>query len=234
METFGFYGNRLQLVKTNLYTPTEDALWLAAAVPANKNDHLFEAGFGTGAAGLSLLTRCPATHLDAIENHPELYRLGQQNIQNNQLATRVTLAQADIRTYKTSTLADHSFANPPFHNHADGFTTPDPAKDHAHGIDKAAFLAWLNGLMTATKADGTITLITHAHTRPWCLNMAEKSNRCLHILPLATHPNKPPKRLLAHLKKGAFTCVEHPPLAAYDADIRDKILRNAEPLGIFE
>lgn len=227
-ETSYLLGGRLQVWQTpELYSPSEDAVWLAAAAATLAGTHFFEAGFGTGAAGLCLLTLRPDIQLTAIEKQPMLLAAALRNAALNKLETRLEAYSGDVLTAKPLRLAEHSFSNPPFHvpqKEQQGSSKP---RDIAHARPFTLDV-WLSAMACHTQPEGALVLITHASDSKDLRQFAHKHGYGLQLVFLHSHPTRPCKRVLARLQRGTENHESR--LDIFEATLREKVLRQAEPL----
>ena len=77
-----------------------DAVLLAAACPAEPNDHILDLGCGVGSAGLCALYRIPDTKLTGVDVLPDHIELAAQNAQNNHKDQRANFIAEDIRDFE--------------------------------------------------------------------------------------------------------------------------------------
>ena len=99
-----------------------DAVFLAAACPAQRGDHVLEAGCGAGAASLCLLARIPEAKITGVEIDSGLAALARENAAANgksesfeSIAADITASWAELQAAGLRSDAyDHVIANPPF------------------------------------------------------------------------------------------------------------------------
>jgi len=208
--------------------PSEDAAWLAAALP-NSGTSYFEAGLGTGAASFCLLARLPQAKVTGLELQPEMIAAASHNLTLNPLANhRLEIVAGNITTFTPPEPFEHSFANLPYYQPEDGFKSQHPVRDKAHGLGETKLVDWFAGLKRTTRPDGTITCIGHIQQLDdFC---AFFKNATLHIIELRTHATRPAKRAImqAHLSGPA---ARHDYIAEnFNPALRQAILQQAESL----
>lgn len=208
--------------------PSEDAAWLAAALPSSGTRY-FEAGLGTGAASFCVLARLPQAHITGLELQPEMMAAATHNLTLNPAAHhRLEIVAGDIITFTPSQPFEHSFANLPYYQPEAGFKSHHPVRDKAHGLGETKLVDWFAGLKRATQHDGTITCIGHIQQlEDFCTFFKDTS---LHIIELRTHTTRPAKRAImqAHLSGPA---ARHNYIAEnFNPALRQAILQQAESL----
>src|SRR5690606_1775742 len=128
------YGNRLAIEQPlEGYRFGTDAMVLAAAIRAKKNQHVLELGSGVGAALLAAALRLPDVRFTGIERELDYVTLLESNIARNALADRVTAIAGDVTDKtlaKNGGTFDHVMANPPFYKEQKK-RTPKPLRKAA-------------------------------------------------------------------------------------------------------
>ena len=101
-----------------------DAVFLAAACPAEAGDAVLEAGCGAGVASLCLLARVEGIGVTGVEADPALAALARENAAANGFGERFQAVAADVAAPWSSLDGqllregyDHVMANPPFYAH---------------------------------------------------------------------------------------------------------------------
>lgn len=218
--TFTLLGGQLTLANTPP-RPTEDALWLAAALPVCKEEYL-EFGLGNGAAAMALLRRAPNAVVHGIEIEKELATLATHNALLNNLAQRLHVHVADAQTFQSPQKFQHSFSNPPFHNVTTGFYST--SKQVAHGTSPQALATWVQNMHDHTQKGGTCTVIIHADMR----TSLPPAGLCVY---LKSHPQHPAKRVILQWHVGSpppFT--KEVTLETFNQTLRKEVLEHGAPL----
>ena len=95
MTSDSWYGGRLTLRQPEKgFKATTDALLLAAAIPQD-SQHVLELGTGVGAASLALAARLDQVKVTAVERDEEIAAMLAQNIDDNEMSTRVVAVSGD-------------------------------------------------------------------------------------------------------------------------------------------
>lgn len=233
--TFGLLGGQLTLLRPPAGHPiTEDALWLAAALPRESTTYL-EAGTGTGAAALALLSQTPESTLTGVEIDPALATQATANAALNQLAERFNVIQGDIHAHPLPThfKARHSFANPPFHLRTQGFQTKTARRQQAHGLTEPAdLIRWLDFLWQHTQATGSLTLLLHTDLLATALAHAASTGN-IRLCWLDSGRTLPTRVILQIQPTVAPPELTAQTLNTADAAIRQSVLRQGAPLWRF-
>ena len=202
----GILNNRLRLWQpaksSHGYRFNSDSVLLAAAVPATAGQTVLELGSGVGAAALSLAYRVPDILLLAVEINPELARLGTRNASENGLANAVKTIVADaaaLPLHPNPPMLDHIMLNPPYY---------ESSRERLGRAPQARFQPpekplrqWLTPAVACLKTNGSLTMIYPANRVAEGLDALPADLGKIQILPLLSHPDQPPKRLLIHAQK---------------------------------
>lgn len=157
-----FHRGRFWLVQpTTGHRAGMDAMMLAAAVPSAFAGRLADFGAGAGAAGLAVLSRCPAAEVVLVERSTEMAGFAATTLAhpgNAHLGNRASVLTADVtlsgRARTQAGLADNSFdfiiMNPPF-NASEDRATPDPLRRQAHVMEDGLFESWIRSAAAVAK-----------------------------------------------------------------------------------
>lgn len=217
-----------------------DAVFLAAAVPAEDGDMVLDAGAGVGPAALCLASRLPGVRVKGIEADGLMAELARHNAEANGVAGRVEFIHGDILKAKgllTPGSFDHVMANPPFRKASRGSAPPDPAKAAATVEGAATLPDWINFCVAMVKADGSVTLIHHAERLDEILSCIQVRLGDIIVFPLRPDDGgKPAKRVIIRGRKGGTASTRITPgLALHNSDgaytrEAQKILRDGTAL----
>jgi len=147
-----------------------DALLLAAALPPGAAGCVVDLGAGTGAAGLAVAARCPATTVVLVERDPVLAGLARAAIgltENAALAGRVRVVEADVGAPAAVRLAAglsggaaaHVVINPPFHPPGAVRASPAAGRAAAHVLADGGLEPWLRTAAWALAPGGGLAVI---------------------------------------------------------------------------
>lgn len=218
-----------------------DAVFLAAAIPAEANDLVLEIGCGTGAAMLCLGARAPQCRVMGLEMQRDLVRLAGDNIVLNQMSGRLSVMVGDVLQPPPRLSPgsfDHVMANPPYIERGRGTEGPNSAKAAANFEGTAGLADWVRFALTMVRAGGTITFI-HRADRIDALtgHIAGRAGEVV-IFPLWAGEGRPASRVLVRARKQiAAPARIAPGLVLHDTDGRftaaaEAVLRGAEPLEL--
>ena len=175
--------------------PSEDAFWLAASVPPLPNTtSVLDMGCGAGAVGLALLTRQPHVVLHGIDSDSAMVAHAQQNAALN--ARRAQFTTADIAHHTPAALYPVIVCNPPFHAVVRGHTAASARKRLAHSLPAAGLSPWVNAWARCLAPGGRVYLVLHAALATELATCGHVFGGSLRLAPLASHPSRPPKRML--------------------------------------
>ncbi len=141
-----------------------DAVLLAAAIGADSEETVVEAGSGSGALALCVARRV-GCRVEGIELQSELAVLGSENIALNDLSNRVSIHEGDIinppSIFKLG-MYDHAVANPPYFESSSSQPSSVPCRALSHHFSHSSFEQWFHFLLSSVKPKGTVTLIGRA------------------------------------------------------------------------
>jgi tRNA1(Val) A37 N6-methylase TrmN6 len=168
-----------------------DAVFLAAACPAEGSAAVIEAGCGAGVASLSLLARAPGITVTGVEADPALAALAQANALENGFGDRFQAVAADVAAPWSSLEGqllregyDHVIANPPFYAHGRARLSKDGRNARSRAMPGGGLDIWLRFLAAAARPGGTATVIHTAEALPQLLNAFEGRFGGLLVIPL--------------------------------------------------
>ncbi len=141
LDTF-YHGRILVLQKRKGYRFSVDAPLLADFIETRPTEELLELGGGCGIISL-LLSQKVFRHLVCLEVQPALADLAKRNVQLNQLEERITVIEADLRTYAPGKKFDVIFSNPPYYKKNSGWLSVNQEKAiarHEILVDVAAIM----------------------------------------------------------------------------------------------
>lgn len=191
----GFLGGRLQVLQPEKgFRAGIDSVFLAAAVPCQPGEMVFEAGIGAGAAALCLLGRTADLQVTGIELSTRYVLLCEENARRNGFDQNLKVIRADLRdALRKDAIAmplpntfHHAMANPPFHE--EGKSTPSPhlLKAQAHALAPEDLEIWVRVLHSLVMPKGTVTLIHKADMLGKILALMDERFGDIRIAPL--HP----------------------------------------------
>ena len=238
----GLLGGRVRL-RQPAHGPRAaiDPVFLAAAVPAEPNQQILDAGCGAGAAMLCLAARVPQCRVIGLELQRDLVRLAGDNVLLNGMADRLSVMVGDLLRPPprlSPGMFDHVMANPPFIEQGRGSRVADPAKAAATIEGDAALGDWVRFVLGMVRAKGTVTFIHRADRIDALLGQLAGRAGGVVIFPLWPRAGQPASRVLVQARKGVAAPARLAPgLVLHEADGRftaaaDAILRAGDALQL--
>lgn len=208
----GFLDGRFEL-----YQPKKglragsDAMFLAASIPARSGETVVEAGLGTGAAAMALLTRVEGVCVTGVERHTPHAILARRNADLNLMGDRLRVVDADILSARLAELTgagdsatfDHAMANPPYYEAGRVRDSDTASKATAHVMPPGGLTQWVAKLVRLTRPGGTVTFIHRPEVLPELLGAMEHGCGRLLVLPLLPHERRAASRVLVQGTKGS-------------------------------
>jgi tRNA1(Val) A37 N6-methylase TrmN6 len=188
-----------------------DAVFLAAACPAQAGDKVLEAGAGSGIVSLAVARRVPGVSVTGVEINPRLASLADANAASNGLAETVRFIEGDVTRGAGAFAAlglvpssfDHVLANPPFLAMGEARLPPDAMLRRAHAADPGEWEGWVRFLSAFARPKGTLTLIHRADALPRLLPLLERRFGSLIVFPLFPRRGEAATRILIQGVKGS-------------------------------
>jgi tRNA1(Val) A37 N6-methylase TrmN6 len=181
-----------------------DPVFLAAAVPAEPNQQILDAGCGAGAAMLCLAARVQQCRVVGLELQRDLVRIAGDNAVLNRMGDRLSVMVGDL-LHPPPRLSpgsfDHVMANPPFIERGRGSEAPNPAKAAANIEGEAALGDWVRFALVMVRAKGTVTFIHRADRIDALLGQLAGRAGGIVIFPLWPRAGQPAGRVLVQARK---------------------------------
>ncbi len=203
------------------YRVAVDPILLAASVATTGQQHILDAGCGTGAAALCLATRLPNCTVVGVERQTEIAELARSNVEANGFAGRITIEAASFPDYVALHREgfDQVVMNPPFYEDGKHTRSPHPGKAASHGEDSLSLADWIVGAFTVLSAEGTLTLIHRADRMAEILMALDRRFGAVLVFPLWPRAGVEAKRVLISAIKGRKTSPRIlPGLALHNSD----------------
>jgi tRNA1(Val) A37 N6-methylase TrmN6 len=240
--------NYLLAGKVRLLQPTRgfrsglDAVFLAAAVPAEAGDRVHEAGSGAGAGALCVAARVDHSLVTGIELQPRMTTLAETNAGLNEFSDRVRFHTGDITDPPQEILAaepfDHVMMNPPYQEH--GKARMSPAREtHLSRMEESGTLEdWIDYGLAVLKSQGSISIVHRADRLDDVLACLRNRAGEIAVYPLWPGEGKTAKRVVVRARKGVRSrlrmlpgMVLHGPDGKY-TDAAQQILRGLSGLPL--
>jgi tRNA1(Val) A37 N6-methylase TrmN6 len=207
-----FLGGRLTVLQPEKgYRAGIDAVFLAATIPCNAGESVFEAGIGAGVASLCVAARSPATHITGVEITSRYALLCEENAKRNGYGTLVKVITADVKEALRRDLAhmpqhgsfNHAYANPPYFE--DGKVTPSPSllKAQAHSFGPDDLDIWIKVMIAMVGLRGSVTLIHRAESLGKILTSMESKLGDIRVAPLYARDGTSASRVVVQGIKGS-------------------------------
>ena len=208
----GFLGGRLKILQPEKgFRAGIDSVFLAAAVPCEAGQSVFEAGCGPGVAALCLLARNPEVKLTGVEVASRYALICEENGRRNGMQDRLRVIHADLRDGlrrdqigmpQPGSFA-HAMANPPFFD--EGKSTPSPhlLKSQAHAFGPEDLELWVKTLHLMLAVRGSVTLVHRADSLGQLLDCLQNRFGDIRIAPLFPRRGAAASRILVQGIKGS-------------------------------
>lgn len=193
----GFLGGRIKLLQPKKgYRAGLDAVFLAASVPCEAGQRVFEAGMGVGTAALCLVARVPGVRVTGVELSPLYAGLARANIERNSAGGVVEIIEGDVADvtrnrsgcFPPTGSFDHVIANPPYHAAQRSTASPSEAKARAHSMDEGELGAWIMAMAAMARPRGTISIVQRPEHLPAIIEALGKRAGDIRVAPLFPRP----------------------------------------------
>jgi tRNA1(Val) A37 N6-methylase TrmN6 len=220
-------GGRLRLHQPprGAHRAGTDAVLLAGLIAPEPGAVVCDVGAASGAVGLAVALRSPGCRAVLVERDPALADFARRNAEENGLAARTTIIEADVLAPGTRRhaaglapgLADLVLTNPPFFEPGRHRSSPVAGKASAHDFVEGGLDAWLRTCVDLLRPQGRLGLIHRADHLPACLEALAGRFGGVSVRPVHANANQPAIRILVTAVKGSrapFALL--PPLDLHD------------------
>lgn len=225
-----FHRGRFVLVQpTRGHRAGMDALVLAAALPGAFSGRVADLGAGAGAAGLAVLSRCPAATALLVEREPvmaDAARLTLARAENRAFASRAEVLAADVELASparttaglVNSSADAVIMNPPF-NAPDDRASADPLRSGAHVLKPGLIEAWVRTAAAIARPGGWFAMIARPASLGEALAAVEGRFGAIELLGVHPRPAEAAIRFVIRARKGSRAALKFaPPLVLHGPD----------------
>lgn len=206
METTqdAFLDGRLTVLQpAKGYRAAMDAVFLAAACPAQSGQTVLDLGLGVGVAALCLSARVPGLYLTGLEIQPDYAALAEMNAARNAAPLEVICGDAaKLGPELKARSFDHVITNPPFFDPANGLRNPDAGRDKAFR-ESMDLGRWLDIALRRVGPAGSLTVIHRAERLPILLSVLDGRLGGLRIIPLQPRQEQAAGRVIVTGRKGS-------------------------------
>jgi tRNA1(Val) A37 N6-methylase TrmN6 len=208
----GFIGGRLTVLQPEKgYRAGIDSVFLAASIPTNPGESLFEAGIGTGVAALCVAGRVPGVHITGMEISQRYAMMAEENARRNGLAQSIRVIHGDVKEALRRDLShlpahgsfSHAFANPPYHDQDKATPSPNILKAQAHSFAPEDLELWVKVLATMVTLRGTVTMIYRPEGLGRILGAMENRFGDIRVAPLFAREGTSASRVIVQGVKGS-------------------------------
>lgn len=208
-------GKTLRLYRNALSIST-DALLLAGFLPSVPVGEALEIGTGAGTISVLCALRGKMRRIDAVEIQGELCSLAKENLLRNSLTERITLIEADIRSFFPEKRYPLIFSNPPYYKVGGGKKPKS----------RLSYLSRFEENLTLDELLETVERLLSDDGRFFCVYLYSRRNDLLEkaeeqglfprrLFPVTKHEGAMPTLFLVELGRGSFPFREEKPLALY-------------------
>ncbi len=164
----GFLGGKLKILQPEKgFRAGIDSVFLAATIPCQPGETLFEAGIGTGVAALCIASRVSIVHITGVEVAARYAMLSERNAKRNGFDNTIHVIRGDVKEALRKDLANwpahgsfsHAYANPPFFENDKITVSPNGLRAKANGFGPQDLDLWIKVLACMVTARGTVSII---------------------------------------------------------------------------
>ncbi len=207
-----FLGGKLKILQPEKgFRAGIDSVFLAATIPAQPGETLFEAGIGTGVAALCVAERVSNIHITGVEIAQRYAIMAEQNAKRNQLENCIRVIKGDVKDALRRELAQwpehgsfsHAFANPPFFDNDKSTSSPNSLRAVANTFGPEDLEFWVKVLGTMVALRGSVTFIHRAEALGRLLRSMEDRFGDIRVAPLYAREGMAASRVIVQGIKGA-------------------------------
>ena len=208
----GFLGGRLRILQPEKgFRAGIDSVFIAAAIPCQSGESVFEAGVGPGVAALCLLARNPGVKVAGVEVAARYAMICEENAKRNGVQDRLSVIHADVREamrrdhigMPAPGTFDHAMCNPPFFDEAKSTPSPHLLKSQAHAFGPEDLELWAKLLHAMLSPRGSVTFVHRADSLGQLLGCMQNRFGDIRIAPLFPRRGASASRILVQGIKGS-------------------------------
>ncbi len=179
-----------------------DSLILAASLPHRDGGHALELGSGCGGALLPAAFRHSDMTFTGVEIDPAMAALAQQGVAANGWSARIDVHDAEagewVKAHENK--FDLVFANPPYFEPG-RISAPGEGKESAY-LEHLDLPSWIKAMVFAARPRAPIVMVHRAAELARILQGFDKQMGEVTVLPIASKPGEPARRVLVRGRKG--------------------------------
>lgn len=209
-----FLGGRLLLRQPEKgHRAGTDAIFLAAAAPAEIAGLALDIGAGVGAAGLALAKLRAQITFGLVERDPFATALARDNLKMNSLTARGRVFEADVLDVESLCAAGLAagsaqlvITNPPFLDPARSRLSAHAGRRAARAMPQAGpgpLAAWIGACMDLLEEGGLFLMIYRPEALIDILAAVSSQAGALTLMPIQPRAEKPAVRILIRAAKGS-------------------------------
>ena len=146
--------------KCAMKVSTDACIQGAWTVVADNVKHVLDIGAGTGLLSLMLAQKKSSINIDAIELDADAAQQAKENIDASQWSNRISVIQADVRSYPFSSTYDLIICNPPFFNNS--LLGDNADRNNVRHTLSLSYTDLFNALQQLLSADGYASILLPA------------------------------------------------------------------------
>lgn len=191
--TDDFLGGKLKILQPEKgFRAGIDSVFLAATIPCDPGESVFESGIGTGVASLCVAARVKDIHITGVEIAARYAMMAEKNARTNGFGDNVRVITGDIKDAMRKDLSSwpahgsfsHAFANPPFFDNNKITKSPVSLKAVANSFGPEDLELWVKVLATMVTIRGTVTFIHRAEALGRLLTAMEGKFGDIRVAPI--------------------------------------------------
>jgi len=197
-----FLGGRIQVLQPKVgFRSSMEAVFLAASVPAMKNQAILELGCGAGVVLMCLNYRIPNLTLYGVEIQKKYADLARINLDQN---SNIRTYHCDIQNLPLEIKNknfDHVITNPPFYKKDAGTRSTILDKDLSLR-EQLNLNEWVKIAAKRLKPRGMFTIIVGTERLPDIINEATNYFGNIRVKPISSRINENSNRVIIQMTKG--------------------------------
>ena len=197
-----FLGGQIQVLQPKVgFRSSMEAVFLAASVPARKNQTILELGCGAGVVLMCLNHRVPNLNLYGVEIQKKYADLAQINLDQNSNVRTYHSDIQDLPLEIKNENFDHIITNPPFYKKNAGTRSAILDKDLSLR-EQLNLNEWVKISAKRLRPGGMFTIIVGTERLPDIINEATNYFGNIRVKPISSRINENSNRVIIQMTKG--------------------------------